>query len=82
MHDGVWLVVVKPYGLETDGGDFGGQRLGSDDQHPRARCQLVGQHVSGALRARDDVLGGRLKAEVSQVLGDFVGATRRIVGDE
>ena len=71
-----------PHRRKADAADLGGQRVGADDQHLSGLRQLLGEQSGGALRAGDDIVGFRGEAQLTQVLGDLLGAAGRIVGHE
>ena len=54
----------------------------ADDQHPGARRKLLGQMPRRRLRGRDDLVGGRVDAQLRQVRRHRIGRAGGVVRDE
>ena len=78
------FVLEERTGRRPSGRDFVGQRIGTDDQHPRLGGQLSGQHMGGALCALVTTSSAVALRPMSHELpGNLPGPLRRgIVGDE
>ena len=81
LHHRDRAVRPLPNGFEADLSDFGGQRIGADDENRRAGLQLFLQQAGGALGAGHNVVGLGRETHGAQVLCDFGGPAGGVVRD-